>query len=124
MIDQLYNDFTTKILPKISEGLTITKDYFFDLFGRYVHYLIVVDSIALGINVFLFVGSIITMMCILKWAFESFLEDANPMGIILFILLGGTILVSFVESFSKADNLIKDIYIPEIRIYEELKPLL
>lgn len=45
MLEQMYNDFVTKVLPTIQEGLVISKDYFFDLFGRYVKYLIVVDSI-------------------------------------------------------------------------------
>ena len=51
MIETLYNDFTTKLLPKIQEGLVITKDYFLDLFGRYVKYLIITDSIILGLMV-------------------------------------------------------------------------
>ena len=39
MTEKLYQDFTEKLLPKITEGLVITKEYFADLFGRYVEYL-------------------------------------------------------------------------------------
>ena len=57
MMEQIYNDFVTKMLPKVQEGLMITKDYFTDLFGRYVHYLIVIDIVwicfCIGVMVFL-----------------------------------------------------------------------
>ena len=33
-MQQLYTDFTTKLLLQIQQGLTITKDYFMDLFAR------------------------------------------------------------------------------------------
>ena len=49
-MDKIYEDFTANVLPKISEGLSMTKDYFFDLFGRYVHYFIVVDSMTKAIE--------------------------------------------------------------------------
>jgi hypothetical protein len=45
MLETIYTDFTTKLLPKIAEGLTITKDYFMDLFGRYAHFLFIRDLI-------------------------------------------------------------------------------
>ena len=55
MLEQMYSDFTTKLLPKIGEGLSMTKDYFFELFGRYVKYLIIVDSIWLVVWTVLFI---------------------------------------------------------------------
>jgi len=41
--ETLYNDISTNVLPKIADGLTITKDYAYDLFGRYITYLIITD---------------------------------------------------------------------------------
>jgi len=44
--NQLYADFTQKVVPLVAQGVQITKDYAFDLFGRYIKYLVISDSIA------------------------------------------------------------------------------
>ena len=59
-IDKMYQDFLTNIAPKIQEGLVITKDYFVDLFGRYVKYLIVIDLLSVIACIF----GIIIVVCI------------------------------------------------------------
>ena len=117
MIEQLYSDLTNNLLPKIQEGLVISKDYFLDLFGRYQHYLIVTDSIGVGIG--LIVGVAIVLFGF-KMKKNMRKYDSDDIGIrvcgmfvlitlflILMILCGG--------------NLIKDIYIPEIRMLEVIK---
>jgi len=47
LMDRMYDDFVNKLLPTIQEGLVITKDYFVDLFGRYVKFLIATDILML-----------------------------------------------------------------------------
>jgi len=59
MIEKMYADFTTQMLPAIQTGLTITKDYFTDLFGRYVQYLIVSDSVDMVVSFTIFVSSVV-----------------------------------------------------------------
>lgn len=56
------------MLPKVSEGLMITKEYFTDLFGRYVQYLIVTDCIFIGI------GLLILPLGIVCFYYESKLK--------------------------------------------------
>lgn len=53
MLEKMYTDFVTNMLPKVSEGLMITKEYFTDLFGRYVQYLIVTDCIFIVVGLLL-----------------------------------------------------------------------
>ena len=113
MIEQLYNDFTTKLLPKIAEGLVISKDYFTDLFGRYIKYLIITDSFV----VLVCLAVIIILPIVICKNREWIIKET---GGVLFILLIFLIIPIF-QIFISSSNLIKDIYIPEIRIYEELK---
>ncbi len=124
MIETLYNDFTTKLLPKIQEGLVITKDYFLDLFGRYVKYLIITDSIYLGIS------SIVTIISI-YYLFKAIKSKEMGTGynrddwagwrIILCALSSIGILVGVISTICNITNLVKDIYLPEVRVIEELK---
>lgn len=111
MIEQLYQDFTTKLLPKIHEGLVISQDYFMDLFGRYVHYLIITDAIKMGIGLFLIIGTIWGGKKAWKWQTEN-IEYPITMFLIIPLVVGFTIFVS--SSFF----LVKDLYIPEVRIIE------
>ena len=59
MMKKLYTDFTEKMLPMIQEGLMITKEYFTDLFGRYIKYLIVTDAIDVAASIVIFLALII-----------------------------------------------------------------
>ena len=112
MIEQLYQDFTNHLLPKIQEGLVISKDYFVDLFGRYVHYLIVTDAIKCLVGLLMIIGT-----CFLAKKLWKHLDEYDRPVLLLLIIpltLGGLIF------FDNGMNLIKDIYIPEIRIIEIL----
>lgn len=116
MLEKIYTQITEEVLPKISDGLIITKDYFFDLFGRYVKYLIIIDSISL----LFFILLLITIFFIFKKykskIKEIFLEDEIAMYFLLFFMILALI---FPLCFS-VNNLIKDLTIPEIRVYEEI----
>lgn len=111
-MEELYSKFTTDFLPKIQEGMVITKDYFTDLFGRYIHYLIVMDSLNLILSLLTILITLIVAYRIREWAIET-----TDGAIYLFLLL---LVFPFALAMDSADNLVKDIYIPEIRIYEEL----
>lgn len=120
MIEQLYTDFTTKLLPTIQEGLVITKDYFIEFFGRYVKYLIITDSIYLGL-------SIICLAAASKMTLTSaseYKKEENPDNVLLILLIGVSGILAFFFLMcvaTNANSLIKDIYVPELRVYEELK---
>lgn len=114
----MYNDFVTKVLPTIQEGLVISKDYFFDLFGRYVKYLIVVDSIWI---VFGLILTIIGCVLLYKSVSSKTIYSDTAFGFFtggFFMFIIG-VFVFMINTF----NLIKTIYIPEVRIYEEIQYL-
>lgn len=119
-MEQLYSDFTTKLLPKIQEGLVITKDYFLSLFGRYIKYLIVSDSLMIVLGVTLFVLCLFAVKW-LEWKAEE--DDWNSEFRVFYIFFIIPVMISLVITISSIDNLLKDIYVPEIRIYQELKDI-
>ncbi len=126
-MEQLYADFTSKVLPALQEGLIITKEYFIDLFGRYIKYLIVIDSIGFGVSVFVVIIGMIMFARKKKWAFELLdkttqeYRSGNPGGIFLLVLFITISVIATISSFAYINNLAKDIYVPEIRVYEQLK---
>lgn len=92
MLETIYNDFTTKLLPQIQEGLTITKDYFIDLFGRYVHYLIVMDSqIYLGLSIIFAILGGIMLYKGFKYGIKTDWRSGFPE--IPLIMFGGIMLI-------------------------------
>lgn len=120
MLETIYNDFTTKLLPQIQEGLTITKDYFIDLFGRYVHYLIVMDSIYLGIFVLMTIAGLVMFYKGFKYGIKTDWRSGFPEIPLIFI---GFIfaVVGFISSIVQTSNLVRDIYIPEVRVLEKIQ---
>lgn len=125
MLETIYQDFTTKLLPTIQQGLVISKDYFTDLFGRYVHYLIVKDSLFIIFEIILVIISIILFKTAMKINKENENKDYYEKSDLTFVffIAGSILLLLFGISTFLIDigNLIKDIYIPEVRVYEELK---
>lgn len=113
MLEKMYTDFVANVLPKVSEGLMITKDYFTDLFGRYVQYLIVTDCIFIGIGLLLFFLGLSVMLYEIKGKYDA------KGGLIfcgLCVMAVGLIVISL-----NVFNLVKVLYIPEVRIYEEIQ---
>lgn len=119
MIEELYEDFTTKLLPKVAEGLVITKDYFIDLFGRYIRYLVITDSLLVLMCLVLVVGGGYLLYRGIKYGVKTNWDAGGEIPMIMIgsmcLIFGGVGLV--VNSM----NLVKDIYIPEVRIYKEIK---
>ncbi len=117
-LDTLYTDFVTKMLPQIQEGLVITKDYFTDLFGRYVTYLMITDIITIALLVIFFIGSVWASVKSYKIAKEDDDDGIFAFTCVVFVIL------SVVQPFIIVEetlDLVKLIYIPEVRIYQELQ---
>lgn len=126
-IETIYNDFTANMLPKIQEGLQITQEYFTDLFGRYIQYLITIDSVYLIISATVFIISLILCIYLTVKGMKTYKNressyDDDFMIYFMFLMLPVVgMIVGGINSFYFGENLIKDIYIPEVRVYEELK---
>lgn len=124
--EQLYTDFTEKLLPKIAEGFMITKDYFLDLFGRYVQYLIVTDLIMAGIFALLLLAVIITARVLYKKTNKieaegkSYSSDLATARIAICVFSTFFGLIFFCIGVDKILDVVKDVYVPEVRIYELL----
>jgi ABC-type phosphate transport system permease subunit len=118
--DKIYNDITTIVLPQIAEWLTMTKDYAFDLMGRYINYLIIIDSIHILVSVIVLIWLIVGIIKLKKWKKSDDFNYCNDedtytisnMIIVCLIIIFSSVLITSIN------NLIKDIYIPEVRIYE------
>ena len=134
-VDKMYNDFVTKMLPAIQDGLVITKDYFLDLFGRYVKYLIVTDiiTIVIGLTIFYFAIKWIrknwklikeyeTEQAKLK-SYERDSDGATPYAAVI-LVCSIAFFVCFIIVTNNIYDLAKAVFVPEIRVYEELKPLI
>lgn len=128
MLEQLYADFTNKVLPMVAEGLTMTKDYFFDLFGRYVQYLILTDiltmvaGVASSIVMFYFASRLYKFGSVKKkdrYDREELTSGEAVFFSWVFRIIAVAMLVASITV--NTYNIIKAVYIPEIRIYEELK---
>jgi hypothetical protein len=126
-LDKLYADFTEKVLPLAAQGLQLTKEYFTDLAGRYVQYLVIMDTIQLCVAAtFMLTVSGFAIFFIRKgikiereggygadgtdWIFGGSIALLIGLGI------GGAI------TLMQANDLVKVLTVPEIRIYQELKP--
>lgn len=119
MNEEIYNDFTTKLLPKIASGLAITKGYFIDLFGRYVKYLIVTDSMWLVTSLVVLSISVIVFFIYKDKALEAS-DNYEVWPIFFFIVLTMSSIFGVVGAAINVNHVVKDIYIPEIRIYQSL----
>ena len=120
MLETIYNDFTTKLLPQIQQGLVITKDYFADLFGRYVKYLIVMDSLCIILGLTMF---IVALYFGLRKKTADWVKDGGSYSGRDFIYLPIVVigLVGILMFFFSVGDLVKDIYIPEIRVIEKIQ---
>lgn len=117
-MEQIYTDFTTKLLPKIQEGLVITKDYFTDLFGRYVKYLIISDTITAVLMLVLAIGGGVLLYKGIKYG----IKEDWPGGEVPMIILGAIGIICGVIFFiTSVMNIVKDIYIPEVRVIEKIQ---
>lgn len=126
MTEKLYTDFTNKVLPAIQEGLVITQEYFTELFSRYVKYLIITDIVTI-VGVLLIATALIVGFKKF-WEFSKTEMDSYDRSFFRSLVssIFALVFVLFVvpKLYITTTNLIKAIYIPEVRVYEELKPLM
>jgi len=120
MFEKLYEDFTANVLPMVQEGLVITKDYFLDLFARYVKYLLITDTIWLILSTCLFVVSVVGIRKLYKWLKNGGDDEGFFFGC-MFLVIG--IAVGISGMIDKGTDVVKDIYIPEVRVYEKIQDL-
>jgi len=59
-VNTLFNNFNNFIMPNIAEGAAITKDYFLDLFGRYVQYEIITSVLSIVLCAIIIIALIVT----------------------------------------------------------------
>ncbi len=124
MLDKIYTDFTTKLLPEISKGLSITKDYFIELFGRYIKYLIIENTIWMTIGIILIIIGTWLLYIGNKWYKEEQDKsryDKTDAYIPIFFMAITCYVIGIIMFFTNLDLLIQDIYIPEIRIVNLLQ---
>ena len=126
-MDKIYTDFTEKVLPKINEGLSITKDYFFDLFGRYVKYLIVEDVIYTVVFIAFAIFAYKAGNTFWKRRTEEIEKDSYYSDFDVVIIWSIVSIIFYISSvfllinaISSIMNVGKDIFVPEIRVYEEI----
>lgn len=123
-IESVYEKFQSDVLPKIQEGLSITKDYFMDLASRYVSYLFWTDVAAIVMCFILFAVALPVGIKVLKKGIKIGNErryDTDGFGItmggviIIVVSIMGGLLPAIINSF----DLIKVLTVPEIRILED-----
>jgi len=122
---KLYEDFTTKILPKVAEWFAMTKDYTFELWWRYIKYLIIMDALGILLWIIFLIASykifFLIKEIIKKWKIEERTDEANPEWLFMFIVPVALLIFWFAWFVGNVDLVVKDLFIPEIRIYQELK---
>jgi len=119
-IEKIYNEFTTNMLPQIQEGLTITKEYFTDLFGRYVQFLLVMDLVHLFITL-TFVVVIPLLAYYLVKKYHKDIVDNDLEGMYMFAIFPFIFWVFLIfGTIDFFEDVVKTIYLPEVRVYEEL----
>ena len=125
----MYADFTGKLLPAIQSGLTITKDYAFDLMGRYVTYLLVVETIYL-IMWLIIMALIIYLAKKLKNAVSTLKDTDEPGKIVFmyvisaffcltFLLAWPRMITDFVENH--VTRITKLIIVPELIVAKDIQ---
>lgn len=113
--EQIYKDFIDIVLPRISEWFTMTKDYAFDLWWRYIKYIIITDLIDLVLAT-VFLG--ISIIWYIKWKEDMKFEDNLLLLIpIFFIVLA---ILIWVYNFN---SLVGSMIVPEIRIYDGIQSI-
>ena len=121
---QLYNDFTTKVLPKVAEWFAMTKDYAFELWWRYIKYLIIMDTLGMLLWIIFLIASYKIFSyqkeVIKKWTIEDGRSFADLEWKLIYVLPIIVLILWFVWLVVNVKLVVQDLLIPEIRIYQEL----
>lgn len=121
---QLYNDFTTKVLPKVAEWFAMTKDYAFELWWRYIKYLIIMDTLGMLLWIIFLIASYKIFSyqkeVIKKWTIEDGRSFADLEWKLIYVLPIIVLILWFAWLVVNVKLVAQDLLIPEIRIYQEL----
>lgn len=120
LIERMYSDFTTNVVPLLGQGVQITKDYAMEFLGRYWKFLIVYDSFYVILSLIWLIIWVVFARKAVKVSDDEGRESrAMPLLAVAIILL----LIWTIAIFKNWWDLIKSIYVPEIRMYEEFKSI-
>ena len=116
LIERMYSDFTTNVVPLLGQGVQITKDYAMEFLGRYWKFLIVYDSFYVILSLIWLIIWVVFARKAVKVSDDEGRESrAMPLLAVAIILL----LIWTIAIFENWWDLIKSMYVPEIRMYEE-----
>lgn len=104
--EQMYTDFKA-ILPDLQEAMQAGLSYSGDLFNRFIAYDITVNAI------WILIALIAPVVC---YVLVKKLDDIEPQ-IAIWMAVG---LIAFVTLVCCGSNIVKDIFIPELRVIEVL----
>lgn len=126
-VDRLYEDFRNEIAPRIAEGFSLSKDYFEDVSGRLVTYLIVTDALAVVVWVVAACLALLSANILRKKAAALYNKDeyggdgacvpVYGAAIILAVICG--LLALF--AIDSVMDLLASIMVPELRVLEYMK---
>ena len=121
---KLYEDFTTKVLPRVAEWFAMTKDYTFELWWRYIKYLIIIDALGILLWIIFLIASYKIFSyqkeVIKKWMIEDGRSVAYTDWKLIYILPIIVLILWFAWLVVNVKLVAQDLLIPEIRIYQEL----
>lgn len=121
-MEKMYEDFVNVVLPYVQEGMVISYEYFIDLFGRYVKFLIIIDSLGVILWFIVVALSFYTARKLFYYFREKDKLDEPPF-IIPAALLAVLTAAGALMFFEKATDLAKALTVPEIRVYEEIQSI-
>ncbi len=116
MLETIYTDFTTKLLPKIAEGLVMTKDYFMDLFGRYATYIFITDIIYAVLCLIAIFATIY-----IGYKIYKAIDDITDPSMMFLIFLAVPLIFSITGFIQYSSEAVKVKYIPEVVVFEKIK---
>ena len=126
-INQIYDQFSKQIAPKIAEWFTMTKDWFINLSGRYVEYSIMYEMIWIILSSIIVI--VLSIVAVKVYKFfnkpekdEGWSERSDRLATkwLLSLVASLVALVFFIVWVSSAFSLVKRKYVPEIQMYKEL----
>lgn len=114
----VYEAFVNTVLPAVGQGLVVTKDYFFDLFGRQVTYLAITDGLSALFCAAAF-GYCVYALVKAKNVFTS--DNHVTEGVVIFHVLSTVAALcasvpALMGTYSNGIHFVQDITVPEIRI--------
>lgn len=120
-IESLYDTFTNTVLPAAGQGLVITKDYFLDLFSRYVMYLTITDG-ALVLAELFAIGYFVVRIRSICRTYKSGETTEDSTNVMNITCIAGVIVIAVATAWITIDfpNFVKDLVVPELRVGQQI----